>query len=168
MDLMTNHVFSAEKEENASCVFCFLNIIITFELKILHKIAEFLFSVFTNIPSPNLTRSVGVFFANNHNEITDGYVVLAMDGRGADGGAVEELAEGDDGTHFAICLSQGLPTTRYRKKVFFRNVYFFQNFAVELSPPSLACAIALQGGRVESELCLGQQSIAKIALGPLV
>ena len=93
-----------------------------------------------------------------------------MDGRGADGGAVEELAEGDDGTHFAISLSQGLPTTRYRKKVFFRNVYFFQIFAVELSPPSLACAIALhsQGGRVESKLCLGQQSIAKIALGPLV
>ena len=90
-----------------------------------------------------------------------------MDGSGADGGAVEELAEGDDGTHFAIYLSQGLPTTRYRKKVFFRNFYFFQFLAV---PPSLACAIALhsQGGRVESELCLGQQSIAKIALGQLV
>ena len=115
---MTNHVFSAEKEENASCVFCFLNIIITFELKILHKIAEFLFSVFTNIPSPNLTRSVGVFLANNHNEITDGQVVLAVDGRGADGGAVEELAEGDDGTHLLSALAKDYPRLDTEKGFF--------------------------------------------------
>ena len=90
-----------------------------------------------------------------------------MDGRGADGGAVEELAEGDDGTHFAICLSQGLPTTRYRKKVFFRNVYFFQIFAVELSPPSLACAIALhsQGGRWRANSVLVSRVSQKLLWG---